>query len=203
MSSRPWYKWYPGDYLADTYSLSWDADLLYRRILDALWEHGSLPTDLGDLSKICRIDPRKIRRIFPEVLPYLSEISGRYHHPKMTEQRAQAIEHGRKARKAGRKGGVANAEATRARARAHARSPRAPDQNQIDQELHLNPSTPPTTDAREAPATLTPAQRAEAEAIQAELEERRRAAGLAPGGHLRAVAGIAAVVAGMAKEAKG
>lgn len=145
MSSRPWYKWYPGDYLADTYHLSWDADLLYRRILDALWEHGTLPTDLGDLSKICRIDPRKIRRIFPEVLPYLSEISGRYHHPKISRQRVEAIERKGKASKAGKKGGEATAAATRARARAHVRTRPDPDPD-------INRSSPSALPAQDSPA---------------------------------------------------
>jgi len=111
MSRTPWYRWYPGDYLADTYSLSWDADLLYRRILDALWIHPSLLSSPGDLSKILRTDPRKISRILPEVLPHLRETSGRLDHPKMAAQRAES-EHLRATRAiAGRKGGLAKAKA--------------------------------------------------------------------------------------------
>jgi len=111
MSRTPWYRWYPGDYLADTYSLSWDADLLYRRILDALWTNPTLPSSPRDLSKILRTDPRKISRILPEVLPHLRETSGRLDHPKMTAQRAES-EHLRATRAiAGQKGGLAKAKA--------------------------------------------------------------------------------------------
>ncbi len=43
-SRRPWFPWYPKEYNADekVKGLSDDADLLYRRILDVLWEASDL-----------------------------------------------------------------------------------------------------------------------------------------------------------------
>ena len=41
---RPWFPWYPKDYVADekTRGLSDDADLLYRRVLDIIWQANAL-----------------------------------------------------------------------------------------------------------------------------------------------------------------
>jgi len=36
---RPWYPWYPSHYITDekVRGLGWNADLIYRRILDLMW----------------------------------------------------------------------------------------------------------------------------------------------------------------------
>ena len=41
---RPWYKWYPKDFVVDekVQGLSDDAELLYRRLLDILWQANAL-----------------------------------------------------------------------------------------------------------------------------------------------------------------
>ena len=103
MPSRPWYKWYPGDYLADTMHLSLEADAVYRRVLDALWTHGPLPDDPRQLSRILRLDPRQLRRIFAEVRPHLRVSNGLVDHPKMAEQRTQDHEFSEKQRERVRK----------------------------------------------------------------------------------------------------
>jgi len=53
---RPWYKWFPKDFMADekVRALSPLAELVYRRILDALWESSEcrLPNDIRFLHRV-------------------------------------------------------------------------------------------------------------------------------------------------------
>lgn len=124
MPSRPWFRWYPGDYLADTLHLSEEEDLLYRRLIDLMWIYGPLPEDPREISKISRIDLRKIRKRLPRILPLLQCTNGKLDHPRIAEQRAEAEEIKEKRTAAGRKGGIANA---KARAFAHPRARPDPD----------------------------------------------------------------------------
>ena len=52
-SRRPWYPWYPKDFIVDekVQALSDDAELLYRRILDILWQANDLQM-LNNCTKI-------------------------------------------------------------------------------------------------------------------------------------------------------
>lgn len=111
MAKRPWYPWFPADYERDTRLLSLEADGLYRRLLDACWEMGSLPRDLRDLSKISRIDPRKMRRIWPEIEQYFYEKNGRLHNKRIEKQIAYADEVSEKNRQNARKRWDATADA--------------------------------------------------------------------------------------------
>ena len=129
MPSRPWYRWYPGDYLADTQHLTLEQDAVYRRILDLLWSYDSLPCDLISLGKLCRIHPNKLRGIWPHISPYMSrDTSGDIFHPKMREQRAQLSETSEKRRDAANKRWHAKADAKASNARsARARPDPDPD----------------------------------------------------------------------------
>ena len=50
---RPWYKWYPRDFNQDekVKGLGWDAELIYRRLLDVMWQSNDcqLPNDIDYL----------------------------------------------------------------------------------------------------------------------------------------------------------
>jgi len=118
MSSRPWYQWYPADYLADTLHLTLAQDAIYRRLLDALWINGPLPDDTKQLARILRVDTRQLRNSWEVVSRLLSISNGLVDHPKMARQRTQVIEVQAKRALAGQKGGLAkatNARATRSR----------------------------------------------------------------------------------------
>jgi uncharacterized protein YdaU (DUF1376 family) len=52
---RPWFAWYPGDYIRDTAHLSMMEDGAYRRLLDHYYSTGRpLPADNEKLFRICR-----------------------------------------------------------------------------------------------------------------------------------------------------
>jgi len=77
VSTRPWYKWFPGDYLQDTVHLSPEADLLYRRLLDIHWRDGSIPSNPEKLRRLSRLPADWFARAWPEVQEYFYNPGGR------------------------------------------------------------------------------------------------------------------------------
>jgi uncharacterized protein YdaU (DUF1376 family) len=62
-------RWFYGDYLRDTIHLTWDEDLVYRRLLDAYYaSDGSLPVDLEKLYAIVRADTAAKRKAVLKVV---------------------------------------------------------------------------------------------------------------------------------------
>ena len=99
MPSRPFYHWYPGDYLADTMGLTEEEDLIYRRMLDAMWISCGLPVDKKQIAKRIRISSRKFCRNFDKTLAKLFiEIDGKLWSPRLYSEYQQALEKSAKAR---------------------------------------------------------------------------------------------------------
>ena len=139
MPSRPWFRWYEGDYIADTLHLTETQDLIYRRLLGVLWIYGPQPEELGHLARICRIHKRKFSNNYAIIKPLLSINNGLVDHQKLSKQRQELVEISEKRAEAGRKGGKANA-------KANASTPRARAQPDPDPEKDLPPPlyAPPT-----------------------------------------------------------
>lgn len=53
--ARQWFPWYPGDYQRDTLHLNNAQDLAYRRLIDAYYMAGGLPSDDEQLANIARM----------------------------------------------------------------------------------------------------------------------------------------------------
>lgn len=77
MSARPWYKWFPGDYLQDTVHISPEADLLYRRLLDVQWRDGIIPLELEKIARISRLPMAWVEPAWPEIEGYFQRVGGR------------------------------------------------------------------------------------------------------------------------------
>ena len=103
MSTRPWYPFYPSDYLADTRLLSLEAHGLYMLLLHHHWIRGSLPTSERLLAKLIGEDVRKFRRCFAEVSDKFKEHNGELVNPRMVLERDKALEKQGKASYAARK----------------------------------------------------------------------------------------------------
>lgn len=140
MSSRPWYRWYPGDYLQDTLHLTLAQDALYRRLLDALWIYGPLPDEPKYLARICRVDVRQVRASRDAILRMMCVTDGIIDHPKIREQREQLAEISEKRAESGRKGGQAIAKQVLNPSRAGADP--EPDLEPEDQNQDLKPPLP-------------------------------------------------------------
>lgn len=70
MPSKPFYKWFPSDYLADTAHLSVTEDCLYRRLLDLHWMRGSIPLDEEEIRVFSRMTEEEFSGAWPRVRPY-------------------------------------------------------------------------------------------------------------------------------------
>lgn len=75
--SRPWYRWFPSDYLGDTAHLSIEEDCLYRRLLDLHWKLGHLPADEQMLARLARFPQDKFESAWPQVRPFFRDPGGR------------------------------------------------------------------------------------------------------------------------------
>ena len=89
MPSRPWYKWFPGDYLLDTYHLSSKADLLYRRLLDAHWVHGSIPVEGEQISRLARFKLEDFWPAWEEIKHNFKNRGGR--DPRLVNKRMESL----------------------------------------------------------------------------------------------------------------
>lgn len=77
MSGRPWYRWFPGDYLQDTFHLSIDEDCLYRRLLDIHWRDGHIPADPEKIRALARFPDDKFECAWPTIRPFFNKRGGR------------------------------------------------------------------------------------------------------------------------------
>lgn len=77
MSRRPWYRWFPGDYLHDTVHLSIEEDCLYRRLLDAHWRDGNIPSDPDRIRRLSRFPEAVFEEAWPAVRPFFNKRGGR------------------------------------------------------------------------------------------------------------------------------
>lgn len=77
MSSKPWYRWFPGDYMHDTVHLSIEEDCLYRRLLDAHWRDGNIPSDPDRIRRLARFPEAVFEEAWPAVRPFFNKRGGR------------------------------------------------------------------------------------------------------------------------------
>lgn len=77
MSSKPWYRWFPGDYMHDTVHLSIEEDCLYRRLLDAHWRDGNIPSDPDRIRRLVRFPEAVFDEAWPAVRPFFNKRGGR------------------------------------------------------------------------------------------------------------------------------
>ena len=85
--------------MADTMDLSEEAELIYRRMLDACWIGCGLPVDKKQIAKTIRISSRKFGRNFDETLAKLwIEIDGKLWNPRLYKEYMKVVEKSEKAR---------------------------------------------------------------------------------------------------------
>jgi len=116
---RPWYKWWPRDFNQDekVRGLGFDAELIYRRILDVMWQSNDcqLPNDIDYLHEAVAIALQKDRfclaweRIQRKNFELFVEENGYIYSKRLKKEMEEVIKLGKIRKKAGRKGGKANA----------------------------------------------------------------------------------------------
>lgn len=94
MPSRPFVRWYPADYLADTLDFTIEEDLIYRRMLDVMWINQGLSVDKKEIAKSIRISSRKFTRVYDKKLSTLFiEIDEKLWSPRLYKEFLSALEH--------------------------------------------------------------------------------------------------------------
>ncbi len=110
----PWYKWHVYDWATDdvVQMLDWQAQGIYRHLLDRQWIEGSIPADPDRLAASLKMDPMFFRKVWDLVGTKFTPgwgMDGRLVNEKLAKQREEAIlEYERKveaAAKAGRASG--------------------------------------------------------------------------------------------------
>jgi len=118
---RPYYKWYPKDFNQDekVKGLSWDAELIYRRVLDVMWQSNEcqLPNDIDYLHNAVAIAIAKERfleawkQIQRKDFELFAEENGWIYSKRLKTEMAEVCRLSELRQKLGRKGGVAKAKA--------------------------------------------------------------------------------------------
>lgn len=111
MSNRelPMMPWYPDQFAASTGAMTWQEEYVYRRLLDAQWSAGLLSSDEKLLARLCKMDLRIFRRLWPAVRGKFVEIEpGKIRNFRLEEHRLAALDRKRKIVEAGRAGGQAS-----------------------------------------------------------------------------------------------
>ena len=85
-----WFKWFPGDWLAETQDWPLLARGVYRELLDAQWNMGALPAEPSRLRKLVHATPREWRVAWPLVSLKFPTVPGGRLHPGLEERRRQA-----------------------------------------------------------------------------------------------------------------
>lgn len=108
--SLPMMPWFPRDFLASTLGWSMLEQGLYRRLLDAQWEFGSLPNNEEQLRRIAQATPEEFAEGWPCVCQkFATGEDGRLRNRRLEEHREKAFRIRESRSKAGRNGGIAKA----------------------------------------------------------------------------------------------
>jgi uncharacterized protein YdaU (DUF1376 family) len=112
----PMLPWFPRDFLASTLGWRMIERELYRALLDAQWDMGSLPADPAELTEVARARPAEFKSAWPRVRrKFLTDESGRLYNKRLEEHRHTALALRDKHSNAGRIGGLASAAARAAK----------------------------------------------------------------------------------------
>jgi len=119
--NRPWYKWYPRDFNQDekVKGLGWDAELIYRRILDVMWQSNDcqLPNDIDYLHNAVAIAIPKNQfatawlQIQRENFELFVEKNGWIYSERLKQEMKDVYKLSNTRKKLGSKGGIAKAKA--------------------------------------------------------------------------------------------
>jgi uncharacterized protein YdaU (DUF1376 family) len=129
MSNRdlPMMPWYPDQFEASTADWSFAEASLYRRLLDAQWQLGSLPAEKERLARICKLTLAEFDPLWKVVAPKFSKgrgagLAGRLINKRLEYHRVKAMERKDHYAQAGSKGGQATAQAKAKRRSSNAAS---------------------------------------------------------------------------------
>lgn len=121
MSTTPYFKFYPSDFVGDTTMLSAEETGAYVLLLCAMWNAGGvLPSDQRKLALAARVDPRRWHFVWPNIAGYFEIEGERITHNRLSKEALRTTEIVSQRKAAGRAGGVAKSLKTKEAALANA-----------------------------------------------------------------------------------
>lgn len=108
MSQRPWMKFFPADYIADTTHLTTVQHGAYLLLIMHYWRHEGLPDDDQMLSRITGLTMAEWRRMRPVIREMFND---GWRHSRIDRDIREAKEAYQRRAKAGRKGGKSSSNA--------------------------------------------------------------------------------------------
>lgn len=139
--------WFPRDFIASTRGWPLLHRGVYRELLDAQWELGSLPDDVEELARICGASPEEFKIAWTRVsAKFVPADGGGLINVRLEEHRAKALNIREKRAASGRAGGAASVQAKRqATAQANTQpnaQPNAQTNAAASVEANFNPPSP-------------------------------------------------------------
>lgn len=106
MSALPWFKFYPGDFMTETATLTMEQLGGYVMMLNTQWLHGCVPEDEAELATMARVTLGRWRkRIAPKVMRFFEQLpGGGLVQRKLREMRDETLALSDKRADAGRRG---------------------------------------------------------------------------------------------------
>ena len=141
MSSRPWFRWFPGDHKVKTAHLDFVHDCAYRKLLDAYYSHdGPLPADSTALCRIAGAQtPEEQQAVLDVSKEFFTNGDGRIKHHRCDEELSERKQfHDRKV-EAGTRGGLSSAQAKLKRSSSRAKAVLKPSSSQSQSHSQLQP----------------------------------------------------------------
>src|SRR6266705_2633228 len=77
MNRAPAYQWFPRDFESDeeVKLMTYEAEGIYRRLLDHQWLHGGIPSDVGTLARLVpKVGVARFRKLWPSMAMKFVEI---------------------------------------------------------------------------------------------------------------------------------
>lgn len=114
MPARPWFAFFPGDYLADTAHLSLEEHGAYLKLICHAWNHdGTVPSDPRQLGHIWGCHTNRAKNLWGVLAQFFYETGGKFRHKRIDKEITKAIERKGKASRAaeGRWNASSNAQA--------------------------------------------------------------------------------------------
>ena len=95
----PYFRWHPSDAESDArYAAMNMAERgLYHHALNYAWMNDGLPSDTDEVGRVLRATGQEFRRCWPRVSQCFQEVNGRLRNKRQEEDRADALDKGRKA----------------------------------------------------------------------------------------------------------
>ena len=113
MSSKAWFPFYVGDYLADTQMFTTEQHGAYILLLAHYWTNqGPITSNPRDLQIIMGLSKYNFSKNSPAILKKFTEKNEKFYHSRMDREIAKAVEISTVKAKSGKRGGLAKAQAS-------------------------------------------------------------------------------------------